>query len=261
MLKSRFLKNSAKVLTFSVGLLYVSNLILLLSLLYPGFGEKLGWLGALPDVSVYVFTFLAYLALNDEKAAHRKVKDIKSQKKLKSLKGFLVFVFVFNFFKVSVSAYLKNAENIFFDVLSALLLTVSSFSFFMLLLSVWYCFRDKSEGNLKIVSAISVVVSTIYAVIKFLFELTAVHEFSFAIHSSAFFESQKYRYIICLLQYAVNIVMLLVIKFHYEKKEEKCEHEEKDAEKKNYPEIIECIETEKGYGIDFLDDLTNGYIE
>ncbi len=261
MLKCRFLKNSAKVLTFSVGLLYVSNLILLLSSLYPGFVEKLGWFSSLPDVSVYVFTFLTYLALNDEKAAHRKTKDIKSQKKLKALKAFLVFVFVFNFFKMSVSAYLKNAENIFCDVLSSLLLTVSSFSFFMLLLSLWYFFRDKNEGSLKIASAMSVAVSTIYAVIKFLFELTAVREFSSAIQNNAFFESQKYRYIMCLLQYAVNIVMLLVIKFHYEKQEEKYELEEKDIEKKPYPEIIECIETEKGYGIDSVDDLTNGYIE
>ena len=92
MLKQRFLKNSARVLTVSTALLFISNAILWVVFENPSVEEKLGYFSKLPDLSVYIFTFLSYLALNDEKAAHRKIKDIKSQKKLKLLKGFLIFV-------------------------------------------------------------------------------------------------------------------------------------------------------------------------
>ena len=78
MLKYRFLKNSAKVLSVSTGVLLLSNLILLFSLLIPKFEDKIGFLSKLPDLSIYIFTFLSYLALNDEKAAHRKIKDIRN---------------------------------------------------------------------------------------------------------------------------------------------------------------------------------------
>ena len=95
MLKYRFLKNSAKVLCVSTGVLLLSNLILLLGLLIPSFEEKIGFLSKLPDLSIYIFTFFSYLALNDEKAAHRKIKDIKSQKFIKVLKAILIVIFVF----------------------------------------------------------------------------------------------------------------------------------------------------------------------
>ena len=85
MLKQRFLKNSARVLTVSTALLFISNAILWVVFENPSVEEKLGYLSKLPDLSVYIFTFLSYLALNDEIAAHRKIKDIKSQKKLKVL--------------------------------------------------------------------------------------------------------------------------------------------------------------------------------
>ena len=78
---------------------FISNLILLLSLVFSGFESKIGFLSKLPDVSVYIFTFLVFLALNDEKSAHRKTKDIKSQKSIIALKGFLIFIFVMYFFK------------------------------------------------------------------------------------------------------------------------------------------------------------------
>ena len=55
------------------------------SLLIPKFEDKIGFLSKLPDLSIYIFTFLSYLALNDEKAAHRKIKDIRNQVDIKIL--------------------------------------------------------------------------------------------------------------------------------------------------------------------------------
>ena len=109
MLKYRFIKNSSKVILISTALLFISNLILLLSLVFSGFESKIGFLSKLPDVSVYIFTFLVFLALNDEKSAHRKTKDIKSQKSIIVLKGFLIFIFVMYFFKklIALSEYMK----------------------------------------------------------------------------------------------------------------------------------------------------------
>jgi hypothetical protein len=46
--------------------------------------------------------------------------------------------------------------------------------------------------------------------------------------------------------------MLMCINKHYEKKEALAEAEEKV--KIERPEIIESIENEEGYGIDFIDD-------
>ena len=58
MLKQRFLKNSARVLTVSTALLFISNAILWVVFENPSVEEKLGYLSKLPDLSVYIFTFL-----------------------------------------------------------------------------------------------------------------------------------------------------------------------------------------------------------
>ena len=148
MLKQRFLKNSARVLTVSTVLLFISNAIVWATAENPSLETKLGFLIKLPDLSVYIFTFLSYLALNDEKAAHRKIKDIKSQKKLNLLKGFLIFVFVSYFFKSIIQSGLSSLNTPFFSIVSDLFMTVASFSFFLMLLSLWYFFRDKKGKSL-----------------------------------------------------------------------------------------------------------------
>lgn len=257
MLKYRFLKNSAKVLYISTAILFLSNAILLLSLVAPDYVVKIGFLSKLPDLSVYIFTFLAFLALNDEKAAHRKIKDIKSQKKVSILKVFLILVFIANFLKTNIQKILLNMNNSFVDVISNVFLVVSSFSFFMFLLSCWYFYRDRKEGNLKVVSFVSGIVSFGYAIYKFI-----VYQFvsSPALHESIITDetkSQILQYIICLVQYAINIIMLVLINKYYEKKEAELESAEKDSPKKNYPEILETLETEDGFGIDFVDDYKN----
>ena len=101
------------------------------------------------------------------------------------------------------------------------------------------------------------VVSLGYAIYKFI-----VYQF---VASPALYESiitdetksQILQYIICLVQYAINIIMLVLINKYYEKKEAELESAEKDSPKKNYPEILETLETEDGFGIDFVDDYKN----
>lgn len=244
MLKYRFLKNSAKVLSVSTGVLLLSNLILLLSLLIPSFESKIGFLSKLPDLSIYIFTFFSYLALNDEKAAHRKIKDIRSQKFVKALKAILIVIFISSFFKTLV---MKNLNGVALN----LFLVVTSFSFFMLILSCWYFYRDKSEGKIKLVSLLSVVISLAYSVYKFMavYPLTEMGD-----DNTGYINYQAIQYVFCILQYATNILMLVCINKHYQKKEAEAEFEENKKPKPVRPEIIESIETEDGYGIDFIDD-------
>lgn len=244
MLKYRFLKNSAKVLSVSTGVLLLSNLILLLSLLIPSVESKIGFLSKLPDLSIYIFTFFSYLALNDEKAAHRKIKDIRSQKFVKALKAILIVIFISSFFKTLV---MKNLNGVALN----LFLVVTSFSFFMLILSCWYFYRDKSEGKIKLVSLLSVVISLAYSVYKFMavYPLTEMGD-----DNTGYINYQAIQYVFCILQYATNILMLVCINKHYQKKEAEAGIEENKKPKPVRPEIIESIETEDGYGIDFIDD-------
>lgn len=245
MLKYRFLKNSAKVLSVSTGILLLSNLILLFSLLIPKFEDKIGFLSKLPDLSIYIFTFLSYLALNDEKAAHRKIKDIRNQKFIKALKVLLIVIFVSVFFKSLIGNLLSGvALNLFF--------VVTSFSFFMLILSCWYFYRDKNEGKIKLVSLLSVVVSLAYSVYKFIavYPLTEM-----GAGNTEFINYQALQYAFCIFQYIVNILMLVCINKHYQKKEIAEELKENEKPKPTRPEIIDNIETEDGFGIDFIDDF------
>ncbi len=244
MLKYRFLKNSAKVLSVSTGVLLLSNLILLFSLLIPTFEDKIGFLSKLPDLSIYIFTFLSYLALNDEKAAHRKIKDIRSQKFIKALKVLLIVIFVSVFFKSLIG-------NLLSGVALNLFLVVTSFSFFMLILSCWYFYRDKNEGKIKLVSLLSVVISLVYSVYKFIavYPLTEM-----GAGNTEFINYQALQYAFCIFQYIVNILMLVCINKHYQKKEIAEELKENEKPKPTRPEIIDNIETEDGFGIDFIDD-------
>lgn len=245
MLKYRFLKNSAKVLSVSTGVLLLSNLILLFSLLIPKFEDKIGFLSKLPDLSIYIFTFLSYLALNDEKAAHRKIKDIRNQKFIKALKVLLIVIFVSVFFKSLIG-------NLLSGVALNLFLVVTSFSFFMLILSCWYFYRDKNEGKIKLVSLLSVVISLVYSVYKFIavYPLTEM-----GAGNTEFINYQALQYAFCIFQYIVNILMLVCINKHYQKKEIAEELKENEKPKPTRPEIIDNIETEEGFGIDFIDDF------
>lgn len=238
----------------STALLFISNAILWATYEFPSIETKIGFLNKLPDLSVYIFTFLSYLALNDEKAAHRKIKDIKSQKKLKVLKAFLIFVFVSHFFKTLVQKTLFNLNNSFFTLVSDVLVTVASFSFFLLLVSLWYFFRDKNEGKIRLLAGVSVIVSIAYTILKFF-----LSEKVFPLHSYSVFTNDKYilvqrvQYISCLIQYAVNIVMFAIVNKHYEKKELESEEKEKSLPKQKRPQVI-TIELEDGVGIDNIDD-------
>ena len=74
------------------------------------------------------------------------------------------------------------------------------------------------------------------------------------VDNTAFVNYQAIQYAFCILQYLVNILMLVCINKHYEKKEALAEAEEKSKVKIERPEIIESIENEDGFGIDFIDD-------
>lgn len=239
----------------STALLFISNAILWANYEFSSIETKLGFLNKLPDLSVYIFTFLSYLALNDEKAAHRKIKDIKSQKKLKVLKTFLIFVFISHFFKVTIQNALFNLNNSFFTIVSDVFLSVASFSFFLLLVSLWYFLRDKNEGKIRFVAGVSVIVSCLYTILKFFLNKQVFPLHSFSLYTDdEYILLQRVQFISCLVQYAVNIIMFALVKKYYEKKEMESEEKEKSLPKQERPQVIN-IEFEDGVGIDYIDDF------
>ena len=248
MLKYRFLKNSAKVLSISTGILLLSNLILLLSLLIPTFVSKIGFLSKLPDLSIYIFTFFSYLALNDEKAAHRKIKDIKSQNCVRVLKGILITIFATHFFKGFVEKKLLGFNGSFSRFFLSIFLIVSAFSFFLMLVSLWFFIRDRKEGRVKYFSLISIMVYLFYLSYK----LMLYHGIR---EESSVFYSETTQYIFCVIQYSVNILMFFFVGKHFERKEIQLEKIEDEKPKSLRPEVVDSIETEEGYGIDLIDDL------
>jgi hypothetical protein len=122
----------------------------------------------------------------------------------------------------------------------------------MLVLSCWYFYRDKNEGKIKLVSLLSVVVSLAYSVYKFIavYPLTEM-----GAGNTEFINYQALQYAFCIFQYIVNILMLVCINKHYQKKEIAEELKENEKPKPTRPEIIDNIETEDGFGIDFIDDF------
>jgi hypothetical protein len=65
----------------------------------------------------------------------------------------------------------------------------------------------------------------------------------------------------CVIAYAVNILMLLLINKHYAKREMQCEAEEKSRVKPERPAVVETIENPEGYGLDNIDDYVNSVSE
>jgi hypothetical protein len=122
----------------------------------------------------------------------------------------------------------------------------------MFVLSCWYFCRDKNEGKIKLISLLSVVISLAYSVYK----IIAVYPLGeMSDDNTALLNYQVVQYAFCILQYATNILMLVCINKHYQKKEIAEELKENEKPKPIRPEIIDNIETEEGFGIDFIDEV------
>ena len=214
----------------------------------PYFESKIGWLNKLPELSIYIFTFFSYLALNDEKSAHRKIKDIKSQNCVRVLKGILVAIFITHFFKGLIEKKLLGIDNSFSRLFLSAFLIISSFSFFLMLVSLWYFIRDRKEGKVKIFSLISFFTSLFYLLYKFIL-------YSSIVEDDFILFSEVSQHILCIIEYSVNILMFFSMKMHFERKEIQLGKIEDDKPKMLRPEVIDSIETEEGYGIDLIDDL------
>ncbi|MBR2876043.1 MAG: hypothetical protein IKC01_02795 [Clostridia bacterium] len=251
------MKNSTKLQCVSVCLLLVSNVIFVAGELFPAVNEKIGILKSAPQIVMFVFPLLSYLALNDEKAAHRKTKDIKSQKIIRFLKGSLVFIFVISVLKSVITHALSSFNGVFSYVLSGVMAVVSSYSFFVLLLSLWYFVRDKKEGNIKYISLFSLVVSVFFALFKMVINIFPCIS---TLATSPILQLTDASYVqnaVSVFQYTANIIMLFALTKHFAEKELHLSEERESEISVDRPEVYECISDEKGYGIDFVDDAKN----
>lgn len=258
MLKQRFLKNSSRLLLVATVILFLGNLVVTLFAFSNEFALRFTSLSKFPQLVSFLFPLLAYLSLNDEKSAHRKIKDVKSQRVVIYFKRFLVVIFASLFFKSAITTNLINLKSNFWNLVLSLILVVLSYSFFLTCVSLWYFIREKIDVKIRVVALVSTLVSLFYIFYKFLISIIIDYPVvNISLNEDVLTKLDFSQQMLCLLQYAVNIVMLITFKKYYEKKEDELETIEQALTTHNNPSVYDSIAEQKGYGMDFCDDLKN----
>lgn len=218
MTKSEYLSNSAKLLAIVSALLLVANFLvsfcsdteLLFSL-----GQKLS------NLSFYVAMILGFLAFNGEGIAYKRAREYKNKKFTTVLKIFLVYAFVFRFFKTLVeNALVEEGATDWSGLLAALfcamLNAVASYGFLLMLVSLRYVFRDSSSKKLFAVETVSFLVGVVYNVFKLFNYVVAKYNFAgFSQSLNAIFVNEGVLHTLCVLQYFLNFVMFIFVMLHY----------------------------------------------
>lgn len=255
MTKSEYLSNSAKLLAVVSALLLVANFLVS----FCGDTELLFSLGQkLSNLSFYVAMVLGFLAFNGEGIAYKRAREYKSKKFTTILKIFLVYAFVFRFFKTLVeNALVKNGATDWSGLLTALfcamLNAVASYGFLLTLVSLRYVFRDSFAKKLFATEAFSFLVGVVYNVFKLFNYVVVKYNFAgFNQSLNALFMNEGVLHTLCVLQYLLNFVMFVVVMRHYsrlaigEQEAFKSSQEMRSKAKSIYKS--DCV------GIDTLDD-------
>ena len=257
MAKSSYLSNSAKILAVLSGMLLLANILV-----------AVGSIGNLPDASklatsfsnlcLYVVFFMGYIAFNGEAVGHKRNHDRRKKRILGIFKLLVFFCFVLR--------YIKNIPEAFAMAIPAgslggvvarlgvsLISTVGSFGFLFGALSLWYIIRDKGNLKLMLPELVSVFISALYNGFKFFnyavgkYGITAFGE-DFAL----IFSQNEILQILCIFQFAFNLIMLVCVTVYYSKKGDS----EQEILDKNTRELSKArnIHKEEGFGIDTLED-------
>lgn len=255
MAKSSYISNSAKLFSIVASLLFLTNALSAVgSFLH---NETLShWGMSLSSLALYVVLVLGYVALNGEGVGHKRYRDRKSKKITGFFKFNLFFCFVLNFIKggLTATAYTFSGAGrvVAFAVLSVIS-TVGSYGFVLCGVSLWYVFRDRAYKKILPVE----IAAFVFGVAYNLFKLGNYAFIKYRIpippnDITYIFADNDISKILCLLQFAFDIIMFAVVCVFYGKMGDK-EQNVLDNNVKELPRARNVYKDE-GFGIDTLED-------
>lgn len=255
MAKSSYFSNSAKLLSIVSALLFAANAMVAVGSFLVN--ESLSGLGSsLSNLDVYLVLVLGYIAFNGEGLGHKRYGDRKRKKATAFLKLHLVFCFVMNFLKSGIEMTVLSVEGaggVVARLVMSVISTAGSYGFLLCAVSLWYILRDSQEKKLVTIEIIAFVFGILYNGYK-TFNY-AVGKYGITAFGSMFtdiFSNDSAMKILCLLQFAFNIIMFALVANYYGKKGEK-EQEALDEKAKDLPKAKNVYKDE-GFGIDTLED-------
>ncbi len=254
MTKSNYLSSAAKYLAIVSALILLPNLFSLL-----GNSDSIIELaGKITKFSFYLVIALTYIALNGEGIAYRKNNMIEKLKSVVVLKRYLFFSVVVNFAKNYIERKVftfsgNSVVKLFLQFSSSFLFSVTSFSFVVVVVLVWYLKRDKGISKIFNLEAFAIEFGVIYNVFK-IFNYT-VESYGLKIYGealTAIFANSMITSILCVNCCVIFIASFIIISKYYNSLSLKEEEERRNllALRKTTVDIFK----EEGYGIDSVED-------
>lgn len=258
--KNDYLSNAAKYFLYGTVLLFVSKLFTILTVTDGSLLERFSRFGAtVTNFAFYVFLALGYIALNGEKIACKRKRELKHQKTVSRLKWLVAYNILFVFLKKSLNRIAFSYEPGSGAAAAAAIITgflsaCASLSFFLFVVSLWYSVRDRSLRGISHIQTVTVLISAVYFILKFTtlvfvdYRLGAPGPALYAVLKSSALSNT-----LCLMQYSADIVMFISVKRRYS---ELSTLEDKNAAERAAG-IIKAVSIydERGFGIDDSDEL------
>lgn len=173
-MKYSLFAKSSKYLIICSAIFFVSKLITMISASIPNQSMSTARLFSnITEISFYGFLILAYVALNRESTAHKRLREFLGLGSVKHLKRLVVYCFLSAF----VKALIKNIVNhttpdtvvgVFVRLLAAAALGATSLSFVLFAISLWYLKRDRGCKGLLVFEIIAVLFGVVYYVPKYI---------------------------------------------------------------------------------------------
>lgn len=258
--KNDYLSNAAKYFLIGTVLLFVSKLFTILTAIDGSPLERFLHNGAtVTNFAFYGFLVLSFIALNGEKIACKRQRNLKRKKSASRLKWLIAYNVLFVFLK-------KTLDRAAFSyapgsgaataaaIITGLLSTFASLSFFLFVISLWYFARDRKMKELSLLQTVTVIISAVYFVLKLTTALLI--DYRLGAPGSAIYNVLKSGALantLCLVQYTADIIMFISVKRRYSA----LSAIEDEAAAGREDKIIKTVSIydEKGYGIDESDVL------
>ena len=255
MTRSDYLANSARLLMISSGFLFVVNF---LSLLGTYVDSVKGFSSTITNVCFYVVLVLGFLAFNGEGIAYKHSRQRKNKKKTVILKIILLSAFFVRFVKTPVKNFglgidADSLGGMFSRLGLGALDMVPSYGFLIMIVALWYIFRDKGNKKLFVIQSAVFVSGLIYNLYRLFYYSVSKYDFTYLGEGfSSFFGNSTVLSILCLVFFALAVVMFgLVFKLYDEKAVD--EEKEKTAITKKMVTSRKIYSTDC-FGLDTMED-------
>lgn len=256
MVKSDYFSNSAKILAVLSALLLAANVFVII-------GDNTtqsvaSYATMFSNLMLYLGLILGYIAFNGEGIGHRNARNRKNKKVTLFLKVILIYAFAQRYFKgtlenIAVSFPVNSVSGTFSRVIMGIISTVGSYGFVMAAVSFWYIIRDGEHKKLLIFEVPAFCAALFYNVFK-MFNYTVV-KYNATLFGDMFvnlFSNTRIMQVLCILQFAFDVIMFIAVAFFYSK----TAIIENDENEKNNRKLARArsVYEPDGFGIDYFED-------